>query len=61
MTRERFIAIQTRRGYEIEELGLMVILHSVTEEGHLYTAIWFFNEDDTLDETQRPQWSIKRP
>lgn len=59
MTKEKFIAIQSRRGYEVTVLGKMVILN-MTTKGENYTAIWFFNEDGTPDESQKPSWSIKR-
>lgn len=55
MTKTRFIAIQTKRGYKIQDFGKMVILR----DGK-YTAIWFFNEDGTLDETQKPSWKMER-
>ena len=55
MTKTRFIAIQTKRGYKIQDFGKMVILR----DGK-YTAIWFFNADGTLDETQKPNWKMER-
>lgn len=59
MTKEKFIAIQSRRGYEVTVLGKMVILN-MTAKGEAYTAIWFFNEDGTPDESQPPHWTVKR-
>ena len=56
MTRERFIRIQAKRGYQIEELGKVVILRMRN-----YTAMWFFNEDGTLDEDNPPYWNLERP
>lgn len=56
MTRERFIKIQATRGYQIEELGKMVIIRMDN-----YRAIWFFNEDGTLDESNPPSWHLERP
>ena len=56
--RERFCAIQARRGYEVENLGLITFLHSVTREGWNYTAVWFWNQDGSLNREMRPSWSI---
>jgi hypothetical protein len=56
MTKDRFIAIQKKRGYQVEVLGKMVILiHND------YRAFWFFNEDGTLDRTITPTWTVTRP
>lgn len=55
MTKDRFIAIHTRRGYEVQNLGKMVILRMDN-----YTAIWFFNSDGSPDESQKPIWKITR-
>lgn len=56
MTREKLIRIQKSRGYAVEELGRMVIFRLDN-----YTAIWFFNADGTVDESNPPTWSLKRP
>lgn len=56
MTKEKFIRIQTARGYEVEDLGKMVVLHLDN-----YRAIHFFNEDGTRDESQAPFWKVDRP
>ena len=55
MTREKFIRIHRNRGYQVEELGKIVIISLDN-----YRAIWFFNADGTLDESNPPQWSIHR-
>ena len=55
MTKDRFIAIHTRRGYEVQNLGKMVILRMDN-----YTAIWFFNSDGSPDKSQKPIWKITR-
>ena len=54
MTKEKFIKAMTKRGYEIEELGNVVILR----DGN-YSAMWFFNADGTIDKDNKPIWSIK--
>ena len=59
MTKERFIHIHTTRGYQVEDLGKMVILHKTLPRNE-YSAIWFFNSDGSVDESQPPTWSIKR-
>jgi hypothetical protein len=56
MTKDRFIAIQKKRGYQVEVLGKMVILIH-----NNYRAFWFFNEDGTLDRTITPTWTVTRP
>lgn len=53
MTKEKLIRIQTRRGYEVEDLGRIVIFRMDN-----YTAIWCFNPDGTVDETNKPQWKL---
>lgn len=55
MNKDRFVAAMTRRGYEVETLGKMVICRSGN-----YTAIHFFNADGSPDETQKPYWTMKR-
>jgi len=54
MTKERFIKVQESRGYAVEVLGNVVILR----DGN-YSATWFFNADGSLDEDNKPIWSIK--
>lgn len=49
--KERFVAIHQKRGYNVETLGKMVILHLDN-----YTAYWFFNEDGTRDRSKQPAW-----
>jgi len=58
MTREKFCAIQARRGYRVENLGLMTFLTAPMENGKTYTAIWFWNPDGTPNEAERPYWTI---
>lgn len=53
MTKERFISIQSRRGYSVKDCGNMVILTMGN-----YTALWFFKEDGSLDENNLPTWTI---
>ena len=55
MTKDKFIAIHRKRGYEVEDLGKMVIL-SLDD----YTAIHFFNANGTRDETISPVWKLSR-
>ena len=55
MTKEKFIRIQSARGYKVEDLGRIVILSLDN-----YTAIWFFNADGTQDLDNPPTWSIDR-
>lgn len=49
--KERFVAIHQKRGYNVETLGKMVILHLDN-----YTAYWFFNEDGIRDRSKKPEW-----
>lgn len=58
ITRERFCAIQARRGYEVENLGLITFLRSVTRDGKNYTAMWFWNRDGSLNEDEEPTWWV---
>ena len=58
MTREKFCAIHARRGYEVENLGLITFLRAPVGKGKTYTAIWFWNADGTLNEAERPTWTI---
>ena len=53
MTKERFIRIQKTRGYEVKELGRMVIISLDN-----YRATWFFNTDGSLDENTPPIWHL---
>ena len=53
--REKFVAVMARRGYQIKEMGRMVILSMDN-----YTAIHFFNPDGTRDESQSPYWKLSR-
>lgn len=55
MTREKFIRIQKIRGYQVEELGRMVI---ITKDN--YSATWFFTPEGTIDETMPPVWKLDR-
>lgn len=55
MTKSKFIAIHTRRGYEVADLGKIVTLHMDN-----YSAMWFFNSDGTLDTNNKPTWKITR-
>lgn len=56
MTREKVIRIHRNRGYQVEELGKMVIISHKN-----YTAIWFFNADGSVDENNPPTWNVERP
>lgn len=55
LTKEKFIRIHRQRGYQIRELGRMVI---ITRDD--YRAIWFFKPDGTFDESCPPQWHLDR-
>jgi len=55
MTREKFIRIQKSRGYQVEELGKMVIISLDN-----YRATWFFNADGSVDESNPPIWHLDR-
>ncbi len=55
MTKDRLITIQTKRGYEVIDLG-RVVLFTLGN----YTATWFFNPDGTVDENHSTQWTIKK-
>ena len=55
MTKDRFIAIHTHRGYKVEDLGKIVILSMGN-----YTAMWFFNADGTLNENEKPTWTVSK-
>ena len=57
MTRERFCEIQSRRGYEVENLGNITFLRH-HKGGVEYTAMWFWLADGTLDKSHEPTWSI---
>lgn len=54
MTKERFIKVQTSRGYAVEVWGNAVIIR----DGN-YSATWFFKADGSLDEDNKPIWSIR--
>lgn len=60
MTKDKFITIQTKRGYQVEDLGKIVTLTAPHKGGGTYKAIWFFNTDGTPDEAQEPYWTIER-
>lgn len=55
MTKEKFIRIQKSRGYQVEELGKMVIISFDN-----YRATWFFNADGSVDESNPPIWHLDR-
>ena len=55
MTKDKFVAIQTRRGYEVEDLGRIVIIRMDN-----YSAMYFFTADGKVDETEKPFWTIRR-
>ena len=55
MTKDKFIRIHENRGYHVEKVGRMVFLTMGN-----YTAIWFFNEDGTLDENNKPFWKLEK-
>lgn len=54
--RERFCAAMKKRGYEVDNLGLMTFLRSED-----YTAIWFFREDGTRDTSKKVSWYLDAP
>ena len=54
MAKERFIKVMEGRGYAVEVMGNVVVLH----DGD-YSAIWFFKADGSLDKDNKPIWSIK--
>ena len=54
MTKDKFIRVQESRGYAVEVMGNVVVLH----DGD-YSAMWFFNADGSLDKDNKPIWSIK--
>ena len=56
LTKEKIIRIQTSRGYEVKDLGKIVIFRM-----NDYSATWFFNSDGTVDETKKPLWTMKKP
>ena len=53
MTREKFVTIQTNRGYSVTEFGKVVVI-----EKDDYKAIWFFNPDGSVDEKHPPMWRV---
>ena len=59
MTREKFCAIQARRGYKVTNLGLITFLDYEDAES-TYTAMWFFNADRNLNREEKPHWTITR-
>lgn len=59
MNRDKFIAIQSRRGYKVETLGNIVILRHV-KNGMEYTAMWFYNADGTYNDKYKPTWIVRR-
>lgn len=60
ITRDRFCAVQARRGYEVENLGLITVLRHSSDRGD-YVAMWFWYEDGTLNEAERPYWNLTPP
>jgi hypothetical protein len=56
--RDRFCEAMRKRGYEVENLGLMTFLRCEAREGGIYTAVHFFCEDGSLDRESTPQWWI---
>lgn len=61
ITRDRFCAVQARRGYEVENLGLITFLRHTDKDGAEYVAMWFWHEDGTLNEAERPYWHLTPP
>lgn len=59
MTRDKFCAIQTRRGYKVTNLGLITFLEYEDAES-TYTAMWFFKADGTLNREEKPHWKVTR-
>jgi hypothetical protein len=59
ITRERFCAIHSRRGYTVENIGLVTFL-SYEDDKEEYTAMWFWNADGTLNTEMKPSWNIRR-
>lgn len=55
MTKDRLIAIQTKRGYKVTDLG-KVVFFTLDD----YTATWFFNADGTVDESHPAQWTLEK-
>ena len=53
--KEKLIRIQTQRGYQVEDLGKVVIFRVSG-----YHAMWFFNADGSVDETHPATWSLER-
>lgn len=53
MTKERFISIHLKRGYTVENMGRIVKI-SMDD----FSALWFFNEDGSLDENHKPSWKM---
>ena len=58
INRSQFCEAQARRGYEVENLGLVTILRHIDHHGMLYTALWFWNEDGSLNQHMEPTWSV---
>lgn len=56
MTKEKFIRIQRKRGYQVEELGNII---SLTMDN--YHAMWFFLPDGSEDPDKPPVWHLDRP
>lgn len=61
MNRAQFCKIQASHGYTVSNIGLMTILHYIDKDDAIYTAIWFWNADGTLNHELEPTWSLKRP
>lgn len=53
--REKFCAINSKRGYKVENLGLITILSHDN-----YRAYHFFNPDGSIDKTKEPYWTIEK-
>lgn len=59
MTRDKFCAIQARRGYKVTNLGLITFLEYEDAES-TYTAMWFFNANGALNREEKPHWEVTR-
>lgn len=57
MTREKFERIQAKRGYTVNQMGLMTMLTYEDNES-VYTAIHFWNQDGTPNTTEKPFWRL---
>ena len=52
--REKFCIAMARRGYEVENLGLLTVLTCATQDGGMYTAVHFFNKDGSVNRDEKP-------